>query len=97
MKSSFLINGRTVGKGAPCYVIAEAGVNHNCDVQLGYKLVETAGAAGADAIKFQSYTAGKIATRVAPRYWFEPADPQGTQWDSFDKLDKLTGRDFKSL
>ena len=44
-------------------VIAEAGVNHNCDVQLGYKLVETAGAAGADAIKFQSYTAGKIATR----------------------------------
>ena len=97
MKSSFLIDGRTVGKGAPCYVIAEAGVNHNCDVQLGYKLVETAGAAGADAIKFQSYTAGKIATRVAPRYWFEPADPQGTQWDSFDKLDKLSDRDFKSL
>jgi sialic acid synthase SpsE len=97
MKSSFLINGRTVGKGAPCYVIAEAGVNHNCDVQLGYKLVETAGASGADAIKFQSYTAGKIATRVAPRYWFEPADPKGTQWDSFDKLDKLSDRDFKSL
>ena len=97
MKSSFLINGRTVGKGAPCYVIAEAGVNHNCDVQLGYKLVETAGGAGADAIKFQSYTAGKIATRVAPRYWFEPADPTGTQWDSFDKLDKLSDRDFKSL
>ena len=97
MKSSFLIDGKTVGKGAPCYVIAEAGVNHNCDVQLGYKLVETAGASGADAIKFQSYTAGKIATRVAPRYWVEPADPQGTQWDSFDKLDKLTDREFKSL
>ena len=74
-----------VGKGAPCYVIAEAGVNHNCDVQLGYKLVETAGASGADAIKFQSYTAGKIATRVAPRYWVEPPDPNGTQWDTFDK------------
>src|SRR4029079_13270019 len=72
-------------------------VNHNCDVQLGYKLVETAGAAGGDAIKFQSYTAGKIAPRVAPRYWFEPADPTGSQWDSFDKLDKLSDRDFKSL
>ncbi|HEY7412279.1 MAG TPA: N-acetylneuraminate synthase family protein [Vicinamibacteria bacterium] len=97
MKSRFEIAGRAVGRGEPCYVIAEAGVNHNCDVQLGYKLVETAAAAGADAIKFQSYTAGKIATRTAPRYWVEPQDPQGTQWDTFDKLDKLSERDFKSL
>jgi sialic acid synthase SpsE len=97
MKPGFSIAGRVVGIGQPCYVIAEAGVNHNCDVQLGYKLIETAGAAGADAIKFQSYTASKIATRVAPRYWMEPADPEGTQWDTFDKLDKLSDRDFKSL
>ena len=94
MRSRFSIGGRTLGQGEPCYVIAEAGVNHNCDVQLGYKLIETAGAAGADAIKFQSYTASKISTRVAPRYWYEPADPQGTQWDTFDKLDKLSPRDF---
>src|SRR5437762_10667618 len=97
MRQEFAINGRVVGKGHPCYVIAEAGVNHNADGQLGYKLIGTAGAAGADAIKFQSYTASKIATRVAPRYWFEPADPEGTQWDSFDKLDKLSPREFKSL
>jgi len=97
VKSSFAIDGRTVGRGAPCYVVAEAGVNHDCDVQIGYRLVETAAQAGADAIKFQSYTASKIATRVAPRYWFEPADPRGSQWDSFDKLDKLSARDFKAL
>ncbi len=97
MKSCFPIAGRSVGIGQPCYVIAEAGVNHNCDVQIGYKLIETAGAAGADAIKFQSYTASKISTRVAPRYWFEPKDPQGTQWDTFDNLDKLPARDFKAL
>jgi sialic acid synthase SpsE len=97
MKSVFEIAGRAVGQGRACYVIAEAGVNHNCDVQLGYKLIETAAAAGADAIKFQSYTAGKIATRVAPRYWVEPADPDGTQWDTFDRLDKLSERDFKAL
>ena len=97
MKSEFAINGRVVGKGRPCYVIAEAGVNHNCDVQLGYRLIETAGAAGADAIKFQSYTASRISTRVAPRYWVEPADPRGTQWDTFDRLDKLSPGDFKSL
>jgi sialic acid synthase SpsE len=97
MKSTFEIDGRKVGRGEPCYVIAEAGVNHNCDVQLGYRLIETAGTAGADAIKFQSYTASKISTRVAPRYWVEAADPKGSQWDTFDRLDKLSLRDFKSL
>ena len=34
---------------------------------------------------------------MAPRYWVEPADPAGTQWDTFDKLDKLSDREFKSL
>jgi len=48
VKSAFEIAGRSVGKGRPCYVIAEAGVNHNCDLALGRRLVETAAAAGAD-------------------------------------------------
>jgi sialic acid synthase SpsE len=97
VKSHFDIAGRSVGLGRPCYVIAEAGVNHNCDLELGYRLIESAAAAKADAIKFQSYTASKIATRTAPRYWVEPADPAGTQWDTFDRLDKLSDRDFEAL
>ena len=97
MKPTFEIAGRAVGKGQPCYVIAEAGVNHNCDLALGKRLIDEAKAAGADAIKFQSYTAGKISTRVAPRYWVEPADPHGTQWDTFDRLDKLSDADFREL
>ncbi len=97
MKSEFSIDGRVVGKGSPCYVIAEAGVNHNCDPSLGRRLVDEAQAAGADAIKFQTYKASKVSTRVAPRYWVEPDDPQGTQWDTFDKLDKLSDPDFEAL
>jgi sialic acid synthase SpsE len=97
MKSSIEIAGRAIGTGEPCYVIAEAGVNHNCDLALGKRLVDTAAAAGADAIKFQNYSASKISTRVAPRYWFEPKDPNGTQWDTFDKLDKLTDDEFRAL
>jgi sialic acid synthase SpsE len=97
VKSTFEIAGRRVGKGELCYVIAEAGVNHNCDLALGKRLVETAKSAGADAIKFQSYTASKIATRKAPRYWFEADDPKGSQWDTFDRLDKLSDADFKAL
>ena len=97
MKSTFAIDGRPVGKDQPCYVVAEAGVNHNCDLALGRRLIDTAKAAGADAIKFQSYEASKIATRVAPRYWQEPDDPQGTQWDTFDRLDKLPTEGFRAL
>lgn len=97
MNPTFPIAGRLVGIGQPAYVIAEAGVNHDCKVEQGFALVDTAKTAGFDAIKFQSYTAGKISTRVAPRYWTEPKDPNGTQWDTFDKLDKLSDADFKRL
>jgi len=97
MKSSFEIAGRKVGISEPAYVIAEAGVNHDCLLDRGKALVDTAKAAGFDAIKFQSYTASKISTRVAPRYWVEENDPNGTQWDTFAKLDKLSDQDFKAL
>jgi len=97
MKSTFSIAGRKVGIGEPAYVIAEAGVNHDCKLDQGKALVDTAKAADFDAIKFQSYTASKISTRVAPRYWVEPNDPNGTQWDTFAKLDKLSDADFKTL
>ena len=97
MKSVVTIAERPVGIGQPCYVLAEAGVNHNCDPDLGRRLISAAHSCGADAIKFQSYEASKIATRVAPRYWVEPEDPHGSQWDTFDRLDKLSTEDFRGL
>jgi sialic acid synthase SpsE len=42
--------GRRVGPGEPCYRISHAGASHDGDLQLGYKLVETAGAAGAESV-----------------------------------------------
>ena len=47
------IGERLVGDGQPCYVIAEAGVNHNGDPALARRLVTVAVNAGADAVKFQ--------------------------------------------
>lgn len=42
-----------VGTGAPCFVIAEVGINHNGSLELALQLIEAAAAAGAQAVKFQ--------------------------------------------
>jgi N-acetylneuraminate synthase len=50
------IGDRIVGAGHPCFVIAEAGVNHNGSLQMALDLVDIAADAGADAVKFQKRT-----------------------------------------
>jgi len=55
-----------VGDGAPCYVVAEAGVNHNGDVNRALKMVRVAKESGANAIKFQSFNPDDLATATAP-------------------------------
>ena len=62
----FLIGTRQVGPGHPCYVIAEAGSNHNRDLATAKRLIEVAAEAGADAVKFQTYTAEGLYSRRTP-------------------------------
>src|ERR671933_542843 len=47
------LDDRLIGHSQPCFVIAEAGINHNGDVDLALRLVDMAADAGADAVKFQ--------------------------------------------
>ena len=49
------------------YIIAEAGVNHNGDLQLALQLCDAARAAGVDAVKFQTWKTEKIVSRPATR------------------------------
>jgi N,N'-diacetyllegionaminate synthase len=63
----FEIDGRGIGGGAPCYVIAEAGVNHNGDLALARRLIDAAAAAGADAVKFQTFKTERLVTASAPQ------------------------------
>ena len=55
-----LIAGRPVGPGHPPYVVAEMSGNHNGDVKRAFALLEAAKAAGAEAVKLQTYTADTI-------------------------------------
>ncbi len=50
------IGTRPVGHGEPCFVIAEIGINHNGDLEIARKLIDTAVLAGCDAVKFQKRT-----------------------------------------
>jgi N,N'-diacetyllegionaminate synthase len=49
----------------PVFIIAEAGVNHNGDINLAKQLIDIAVDAGADAVKFQSFSADKLVTQAA--------------------------------
>src|SRR5438093_12040187 len=53
--STLRIGSRDIGAGHPCFIIAEAGINHNGDTAIARELVDAAAAAGADAIKFQTH------------------------------------------
>lgn len=65
MERSFTVEGRAIGPGAPCFVVAEAGVNHNGSLELAHRLVTVAAEAGADAVKFQSFTPARLASPSA--------------------------------
>jgi len=94
--SGFAIGSRRVGEGEPTYVIAEGGVNHRCRLDLALEMVREARQAGADAIKFQTYKAGKIVTRWAERYW-EDDEPSGTQYAIFKRSDRFGPDEFRRL
>ncbi len=69
-------------------IIAEAGVNHNGDLELAKQLVAAAAAAGADLVKFQTFTADALATRTASKADYQMA-MTGAEESQRDMLRKL--------
>lgn len=65
------VGGRRIGQGEPCFIVAEAGVNHNGDLTLARQLVVAAAEAGADAVKFQAFHADEVASPEAPKAGYQ--------------------------
>lgn len=72
------IDGRTIGKASPSYIIAEMSGNHNGDIRRALEIVEAAAEAGADAIKLQTYTADTITLDCNNEYF---QTQKGSLWE----------------
>ena len=81
----------------PTFIIAEAGVNHNGDVDVAKKLIDAAKEAGADAVKFQTFKAENIVVKNAEKAKYQKViAKEETQYEMLKKLE-LSDDDFKDL
>ncbi len=70
------------------FIIAEAGVNHNGDINLAYRLCDAAKEAGVDAVKFQTWKTENIVTRTADMASYQ-SDNIGVEDSQYNMLKKL--------
>ena len=92
------IEDKLVGDGEPVFIVAEAGVNHNGDVDLGKKLIDIAKDAETDAVKFQAFKAENVVTKYAEkaRYQKETTGPNKSQYNMIKRLE-LKCEEFREL
>ena len=84
---AFTIADLTIGAGR-CFVIAEAGVNHNGRVDLAHQLVDVAADAGADAVKFQTFDPAQLASPDAEKAAYQVRNTGSTE-SQLEMLAKL--------
>jgi N-acetylneuraminate synthase/N,N'-diacetyllegionaminate synthase len=89
-----------IGESHPCFIIAEAGVNHNGDINLAKILIDIAVDAGADAVKFQTFKTEKIVSESAEKAEYQKCkcttEEKESQYQMLKKLELLES-DFKEL
>lgn len=87
-----------IDNGSPVFIIAEAGVNHNGDINLAKKLIDKAAWAGADAVKFQTFRTEKLVTEYADmaKYQKDNLSCEDSQFNMLKKLE-LNFQDFVQL
>lgn len=84
-----------IGVGQPVFIVAEAGINHNGDVELAKRMIDIAKEVGADAIKFQTFKTEEL---LSKKYLKRPRHLTGKK-DLFDLIKswELGQRDFKEI
>ena len=70
-------------------IIAEAGVNHNGDIQLAKELISVAADAGVDYVKFQTFKTEKLVSKEAAKAAYQIANTQSKEESQFDMIKRL--------
>ena len=68
LSPEIVIDGHAIGDGHACFVIAEVGVNHNGDVDTALAMIDAIAAAGADCVKFQTFSAEEFVNNPDETY-----------------------------
>ena len=79
------------------YFIAEVGVNHEGDLVKAKKMIDEVASSGAQAVKFQTYKANKLAAKNSPGYWDFNSEPTRTQHELFSKFDAFNQKEYIDL
>lgn len=83
-------------KEKKCYIIAEAGVNHNGDLKLAKNLINAAKDSEADAVKFQTFKTDEMVTKTAKKAEYQENSLKESQYDLIKKLE-LSDDDLRKL
>ena len=70
------------------FIIAEVGVNHNGSLEMAFQLIDVAVAAGADAVKFQTFKAEKVIAANAPKAGYQK-ETTGSDESQLEMVKKL--------
>lgn len=97
MKPSIKIGSQVLKADSTPYIIAEIGVNHGGSIDLAKKLIDLAKEGGADAAKFQTYKAERLASKNSPSYWDTNEESTKSQYELFSKFDSFDEKEYFSL
>lgn len=88
---------KNIIKNSKPYLIAEVGVNHENSLSIAEKIIKQAKIGGADAVKFQTYTAETIAAKNSPYYWDLKEVNIKSQFKLFKKYDRFKEPEYIKL
>ena len=85
----FKVANKIISENTPVFIIAEAGVNHNGDINKAKELIDVAASAGVDAVKFQAFKTENLILKDVEKapYQQKTTDSKESQFEMLKSLE----------